>query len=201
MPAHVNMVLMSPVFGEPRIDQATPATRGGTNSGIMLAAAMNPLQGVLVRTTIHENVSPMTTASTRAAGAGDERVGECHMDVGVAENRDEIVERDVDHAEPVHHRIGVGQRPEQQHRDRIDDQKRQDQQRAGPQPAGDDAKLCRPFGPCGRRDKCGGLCGHDPPLWQTWRPIAGGRLLLLTACLSQKAAPSYWFHGSPWVDF
>src|SRR5665647_3176584 len=60
--AHLNMVLMRPVFGEPRMDQATPATSGGANSGRMLAAAMKPLNGVLVRTTIQENASPITTA-------------------------------------------------------------------------------------------------------------------------------------------
>src|SRR5690348_7492193 len=42
--------------------QATPATSGGANSGRMLAAAMKPLKGVLVRTTIQENASPITTA-------------------------------------------------------------------------------------------------------------------------------------------
>ena len=41
---------------------ATPATSGGANSGRMLAAAMNPLNGVLVRTTIQENISPIATA-------------------------------------------------------------------------------------------------------------------------------------------
>src|SRR5476651_1442032 len=56
------MVLISPVLGEPRIAQATPATSGGANSGRMLAAAMKPLNGVLVRTTIQENASPITTA-------------------------------------------------------------------------------------------------------------------------------------------
>src|SRR5689334_19804319 len=53
---------MSPVLGEPRIDQATPATGGGANSGNMLAAAIRRLNGVLVRTTIHENASPIATA-------------------------------------------------------------------------------------------------------------------------------------------
>src|SRR5260370_13846001 len=41
---------------------ATPATSGGANSGRMLAAAIKPLNGVLVRTTIQENASPITTA-------------------------------------------------------------------------------------------------------------------------------------------
>ena len=57
------MVLSRPVFGEARIDHATAATSGGTNSGIMLTAEMKPLHGVLVRTTTQENVSPITTAS------------------------------------------------------------------------------------------------------------------------------------------
>src|SRR5664279_3291626 len=56
------MVLISPVLGEPSMVQATPATSGGANSGRMLAAAMKPLNGVLVRTTIQENNSPITTA-------------------------------------------------------------------------------------------------------------------------------------------
>ena len=42
--------------------QATPATSGGANSGRMLAAAMKRLNGVLVRTTIQENASPIVTA-------------------------------------------------------------------------------------------------------------------------------------------
>src|SRR6516165_7343579 len=62
-PAHAIIVLMRPDLGEPRIDQATPATSGGTNSGIKLAAATKPLHGVLVRTTIQEKASPITTAS------------------------------------------------------------------------------------------------------------------------------------------
>src|SRR5258708_15465840 len=53
---------MRPVFGEPRMVHATPATSGGANSGRMLAAAIKPLNGVLVRTTIQENASPITTA-------------------------------------------------------------------------------------------------------------------------------------------
>src|SRR5260370_42226909 len=56
------MVLIRPVFGEPRMAHATPATSGGANSGRMLAAAIKPLNGVLVRTTIQEKASPITTA-------------------------------------------------------------------------------------------------------------------------------------------
>src|SRR6202047_1769775 len=56
------MVLMRPVFGDPRMAHATPATSGGANSGRMRAAGMKPLNGVLVRTTIQENASPITTA-------------------------------------------------------------------------------------------------------------------------------------------
>ncbi len=63
MPAHLIIVLSRPVLGEARIDHATAATSGGTNSGIMLTAEMKPLNGVSVRTTTHEKVSPMMTAS------------------------------------------------------------------------------------------------------------------------------------------
>src|SRR6266581_3566337 len=56
------MVLIRPVLGEPRIAHATPATSGGANSGRILAAAIKPLNGVLVRTTIQENSSPIATA-------------------------------------------------------------------------------------------------------------------------------------------
>src|SRR6185312_283524 len=52
-----------PVFGDPRIDHATPATNGGTNSGSMPALAINPFQGVLVRTTTQANESPIATAT------------------------------------------------------------------------------------------------------------------------------------------
>ena len=64
MLSHFSTMLSRPVLGEPRMPQATPATSGGTNSGMMLAPAMKPLKGVLVRTTIHEKASPITTAST-----------------------------------------------------------------------------------------------------------------------------------------
>src|SRR5579871_2186129 len=63
-PIHLNAVLISPVFGEPRMTQATPATSGGANNGSMLAAATKRLHGVLVRTTIQEKVSPIATAIT-----------------------------------------------------------------------------------------------------------------------------------------
>src|ERR1700692_1137450 len=56
------MVLIRPVFGEPRMAHATPATRGGANSGRMLAAAMKPLNGGLGGTPIQENARPITTA-------------------------------------------------------------------------------------------------------------------------------------------
>src|SRR5882757_3287211 len=56
------MALIRPVFGEPRMVQATPATSGGANNGSTLVAAIKPLNGVLVRTTIQENASPITTA-------------------------------------------------------------------------------------------------------------------------------------------
>ena len=127
------MVLIRPVLGEPRMAQATPATSGGANSGRMLAAAMKPLNGVLVRTTIQENASPITTAISGAAAAGDQRVEQRLGDIRVASTvRKLAIERWLQ-AEALDHRIGVGERAEQQHQDRIDDEKAQDrQQRAQP---------------------------------------------------------------------
>src|SRR5215207_9633269 len=63
MPTLARKVLSSPVLGDPKIDHATAATSGGTNSGSMLAVAMSPFHGVSVRTTTQENVRPTTTAT------------------------------------------------------------------------------------------------------------------------------------------
>ena len=89
----MNMVLIRPVFGEPRMAHATPATSGGANSGRMLAAAMKPLNGVLVRTTIQENASPITTAISGAAAAGDQRIGQRLGDVRVGQHGEKVGER------------------------------------------------------------------------------------------------------------
>ena len=125
-----------PVFGEARIDHATAATSGGTNSGIMLAAAMKRLHGVLVRTTTQENVSPMTTASAVPPPQAISELASARWTFGLPRTVMKFVERQIEDAEPVHHRIGVGQRAEQQHRDRIDDQEGEDdEQRARPQPS------------------------------------------------------------------
>src|SRR6476646_7945410 len=63
MPAFAMIRFSRPVFGEPRMAQATPATRGGTNKGSMPALAINPFHGVLVRTTTQANDRPMATAT------------------------------------------------------------------------------------------------------------------------------------------
>ena len=126
-------VLSRPVRGEARIDQATAATSGGTNSGSMLAAAMKPLQGVLVRTTTQEKVRPMTTASAVPPPQAISELASARWTLGLAEDGDEVGEREVEDAEPVHHRIGVGERAQQQHGDGIDDEEGEDQeQRARP---------------------------------------------------------------------
>src|ERR1700722_5290349 len=64
MPAFANTRFSNPVFGDPRMDHATPATRGGTNSGSIPALAIRPLHGVLVRTTTQAKDNPMMTATT-----------------------------------------------------------------------------------------------------------------------------------------
>ena len=61
-PRLVNTMLSNPVLGDPRIAHATPATSGGTNSGNMPIAAINPFAGVSVRTTIQAKNKPITTA-------------------------------------------------------------------------------------------------------------------------------------------
>ena len=124
----MNMVLIRPVFGEPRMVQATPATSGGANSGRMLAAAMKPLNGVLVRTTIQENASPIATAISGAAAAGDQRIEQRLGDVRIGQHREEIGDRQMAQAETFDHRIGVGQRAQQQREHGIDHQKGQDRQ-------------------------------------------------------------------------
>ncbi len=93
------MVLIRPVLGEPRIAHATPATSGGANSGRMLAAAMKPLNGVLVRTTIQENSSPITTAISGAAAAGDQRVEQRLGDIRVRQHGEEVGDREMAEAE------------------------------------------------------------------------------------------------------
>ncbi len=109
-------------LGEARIAQATAATSGGTNSGSMLAAAMKPLHGVLVRTTIQEKPRPITTANAVPPPQAISELTSASVDVGIGEDGDEVRERHVEDAEPVHHRIGVGERAQQQHRDGVDDQ-------------------------------------------------------------------------------
>ena len=135
MPAAARNVLSSPVFGDARIDQATAATSGGTNSGSMLAAAMKPLQGVLVRTTTHEKVSPMTTASAVPPAQAISELASAACTLGLPSTVTKLAKRKVEDAKSVHHRIGVGERAQQQHRDRVGDQEGQEQQQpARPHP-------------------------------------------------------------------
>ena len=159
-----------PVFGEARIDHATAATSGGTNSGIMLAAAMKRLHGVSVRTTTQENVSPMTTASAVPPPQAISELASARWTLGLPRTVMKFVEREVEDAEAVHHRIGVGQRAEQQHRDRVDHQEGEhEHEERRPEPAERDAPWL-----CARDHQGGGFCGHDPPL----EVALGGRLLL-----------------------
>ena len=107
---------------------ATPATSGGANSGRMLAAAMKPLNGVLVRTTIQENASPITTAIKVPPPQAIERIEQRLGDIRIGQHGEEVGDREMGQAEALDHRIGVGERAEQQREDRIDDQKGQDRE-------------------------------------------------------------------------
>jgi len=144
------MVLSRPDFGEPRIDQATPATSGGTNNGTRLAAPMKPFHGVLVRTTIHENASPdrdreRPCPRCRRSASSPAHGGHWRCRARLTKLSSERIE----HAEPVYHRVGVGERTQEQHRDRVEDKKCQHgKECARPQPASDDAKSCRALGLC-----------------------------------------------------
>jgi hypothetical protein len=86
------------------------------------------------------------------------------VDVGIAEDGDEVGEREVEHAEPVHHRVGVGERAQEQHGDRVEHEEGEDdEQRRRPQPAGDRAKSRRALDLCNRRGQCSGFCRHALP--------------------------------------
>ena len=63
-----------------------------------------------------------------AAAAGDQRVEQRLGDIRVRQHDEEIGDREMAQADAVDHRIGVGERAEQQHQDRIDDEKAQDRQ-------------------------------------------------------------------------
>src|ERR1035437_9450191 len=122
------MVLIRPVFGEPRMVQATPATSGGANSGRMLAAAMKRLNGVLVRTTIQENASPIATAIKVPPPQATSV-----LNSAFAQHGEEVGDREMGQAEALDHRIGVGERAKQQGEKRVNDQKGQDgEQRQNP---------------------------------------------------------------------
>ncbi len=121
-------VLSRPVRGEARIDQATAATSGGTNSGSMLAAEMNPLQGVFGAHHHPGEGEADDHRQSRAAAAGDQRIGQRQVDIRIGQDGGEVRERDVEDAEPVHHRIGIGERAQQQHGDGIDDEEGEDQE-------------------------------------------------------------------------
>ncbi len=108
--------------------QATPATSGGANSGRMLAAAMKRLNGVLVRTTIQENASPITTAIKVPPPHATSVLNSASPTFGLLEHGEEVGDREMGQAEALDHRIGVGERAEQQRENRINDQKGQDRE-------------------------------------------------------------------------
>ncbi len=49
------------------------------------------------------------------------------MYVGIGEDLGEVLRRQIEHAEPIHHRVGVRQRAQEQHDDGVDDEKGQGQ--------------------------------------------------------------------------
>ena len=101
----------------------------------MLAAAMKPLAR---RVGAHHDPGERQAddhGERGAAAAGDERIRQREMHVRVGEHGGEILERQIEHAEAVHHRIGVGERAKEQHRHGIEDEERQNEQEPGrPEP-------------------------------------------------------------------
>ncbi len=135
-------VLSRPVFGEPRIDHATPATSGGANSGRMLAAAMKPLNGVLVRTTIQENNSPIATAIAVPPPQATSVLNSASADIRIGQHGEEIADRQPPQIEALDHRIGVGQRAEQQRQHGIDHEEAEDREQQRDPDLGQHAAAC-----------------------------------------------------------
>ena len=168
MPALAASRFSKPVLGEPRMLQATPATSGGTNSGSIPTLAMKPLQGVLVRTTTQAKDRPITTATSVPPPHAISEFVKRRADIGVGYDREEIADGQVGQVIALDDRICRRQRPDQQHRGWIQDQKAEDgdqhRRPSGWQPA--------PFGmPAGCRDgQACGLCIQlsNPP--RTHRP-------------------------------
>ena len=122
------MVLIRPVFGEPRIVQATPATSGGANSGRMLAAAMKRLNGVLVRTTIQENASPIATAIKVPPPQATSVLNSASPTFGLLSTvRKFVIERWA-RLKPSTTGLVSGERAKQQSEKRVDDQEGQDRE-------------------------------------------------------------------------
>jgi hypothetical protein len=150
IPAHFSTVLISPDLGEPRMYQARRADEAFARG---VGAHHDPGER-----------EPDRHRERSAAATGDQRVGEREVDVGIAEHGNEIAERQVEHAEPVDHRIGIGERAQKQHRDRVEHEERKhDHERDRPQPAGDHSQLCGPFDIRCRRRQRGALYGHAFP--------------------------------------
>src|SRR6266478_6525058 len=84
MLSHFSAVFNRPVLGEPKMPQATPATSGGTNSGIIEAPAMKPLKGVFVRTTIQEKASRISSPPTHKGAASRRGAAVVSFDSGRA---------------------------------------------------------------------------------------------------------------------
>jgi hypothetical protein len=82
----------------------------------------------LVRTTIQENNNPTTTRDQGAAAAGNQRIRQRLRNIRVRQHGEKVRDRKVTERDALDHRIGVGERAEQQHQDRIDDQKAEDRQ-------------------------------------------------------------------------
>jgi len=115
---------------------ATPATSGGANSAGCWPAAIKPLNGVLVRTTIQENASPITTAIKVPPPQAIRVLNSASATFGLARTaRSWMIER-WRRLKPSTTGLVSVSSAEQQSKERIDNQKAKDgQQQRNPQPA------------------------------------------------------------------
>ncbi len=130
--------------------QATPATSGGTNSGSMLTAAMKRLHGVLVRTTIHENASPIVSASAVPPPQAISEFASASRTFGLASTATKLSSDGCRPAIPSTTGLESVSAPMTQHQDRIDDQEGEDREQQHDPGRGDEAAA--PLGAGARRD-------------------------------------------------
>jgi len=91
--------LMRPALASPGSPMATPATAGARTAGSSSRRRPKPRQACLW----HDDPESKPDHDSRVPvrGAGDQRIGQRAVDVGIAENVDELASRDIEYSEPA----------------------------------------------------------------------------------------------------